>query len=455
MNTSSMLLSTPDISAPPLNTGIAPPKAGSTSPTAAENSDYANRKAAFDDVLHHQIKEHAVTDKKPASAKQNPQTTNTNAASEEASKSQGSTEQLLASTQTEEPKLTDNDFIKPAIGLTINQEQNKELILPEGISQLVNIMDKEIPEETSLASSQQSTVLEIEKQVSATTFPGALVNTPRSLSLQNNGATDPESTEIKLTQESGKFMPPSGKDLPVGQFKQAMQGESQSSESNNSKPSNAMNINPLADYINKSVDYSQQLLKSAEPSLELATKNLNTSTSSLISGIDTNNTLSLEKANTSRLPSINNVENTTAPYVSSKAGSPEWAAEMGNRIRWMGKVNISSAELQLHPAELGSMEIKITTKDDQSSISFITSNNAAKEAIEASLPKLRDLLANSGLQLAQSDVSQHPSSNDNDNTKEAQNKHAASVTENEENTNNESNDQVVRQQGLGQIDHYV
>jgi len=83
----------------------------------------------------------------------------------------------------------------------------------------------------------------------------------------------------------------------------------------------------------------------------------------------------------------------------------ELGSQLSNRIRWMGNLNLSSAELKLHPAELGTLEILISAEDDQTRVSFITSTAAAKEQIEASLPRLRELLGQSGLLLEQGDVS--------------------------------------------------
>lgn len=82
---------------------------------------------------------------------------------------------------------------------------------------------------------------------------------------------------------------------------------------------------------------------------------------------------------------------------------------LGEKIHWMHNAKISTAELHLHPAELGSIEIKIVTEDQQARVSFITSSATARDVIEESLPKLRELLADSGLALDQSDISQKES----------------------------------------------
>jgi flagellar hook-length control protein FliK len=82
---------------------------------------------------------------------------------------------------------------------------------------------------------------------------------------------------------------------------------------------------------------------------------------------------------------------------------------LGEKIHWMRNANISTAELHLHPADLGSIEITIVTEDQQARVSFITSSATARDVIEESLPKLRELLADSGLALDQSDISQKES----------------------------------------------
>jgi flagellar hook-length control protein FliK len=87
-------------------------------------------------------------------------------------------------------------------------------------------------------------------------------------------------------------------------------------------------------------------------------------------------------------------------------GSMDWSSQLGNRIRWMSNLNLSSAELKLYQAELGTLEILISAEDDQARVNFITSNATTRELIENSLPRLRELLGQSGLLLEQGDVSQ-------------------------------------------------
>jgi len=91
---------------------------------------------------------------------------------------------------------------------------------------------------------------------------------------------------------------------------------------------------------------------------------------------------------------------------SQRSSSFDRSNVLGEKIHWMRNANISTAELVLHPAELGSIEIKIVTEDQQARVSFITSSATARDVIEESLPKLKELLADSGLALEHSDISQ-------------------------------------------------
>lgn len=137
--------------------------------------------------------------------------------------------------------------------------------------------------------------------------------------------------------------------------------------------------------------------------------------------------------------------------ITAEAGSNEWGNQLSSRIRWMGNLNLSSAELKLHPAELGTVEIQISTEDDQTRVSFVTSNAAAKEIIESSLPRLKDLLGESGLQLQQGDVAHR----EREEQQTGGNGEAgAGVGSDDESTLEESTLHISRK-STSQVDHYV
>ncbi|MEM1404385.1 MAG: flagellar hook-length control protein FliK [Pseudomonadota bacterium] len=82
----------------------------------------------------------------------------------------------------------------------------------------------------------------------------------------------------------------------------------------------------------------------------------------------------------------------------------EFADEFAAHVRTMVKEGAQEARLQLHPAELGRLHVTIATDGDQARVQFLAESPAAREMIEQNLPRLREMLQEQGLQLAESDV---------------------------------------------------
>lgn len=83
-----------------------------------------------------------------------------------------------------------------------------------------------------------------------------------------------------------------------------------------------------------------------------------------------------------------------------------WDQAFSERVVWMTRQNLQEAHIQVTPREMGPIEVRISVQQDQVSVAFAAQNSAARDAIENALPRLREMLAESGLNLAQSDVSQ-------------------------------------------------
>ncbi|WOJ93307.1 flagellar hook-length control protein FliK [Congregibacter variabilis] len=84
----------------------------------------------------------------------------------------------------------------------------------------------------------------------------------------------------------------------------------------------------------------------------------------------------------------------------------EFSSELTARMKTLVRDGVREARLQLHPAELGRLQVTVTTEGDQTKVAFTAETAAARDAIEQSMPRLREMLEQSGLQLAQSDVGQ-------------------------------------------------
>jgi len=82
-----------------------------------------------------------------------------------------------------------------------------------------------------------------------------------------------------------------------------------------------------------------------------------------------------------------------------------WGQEVGSRVKWMVNSQIQSAELKMNPAHLGPVEVKISVQNDQAIIHFSAQNGAVREALDSAMPRLREMLGDNGVNLADVDVS--------------------------------------------------
>lgn len=83
---------------------------------------------------------------------------------------------------------------------------------------------------------------------------------------------------------------------------------------------------------------------------------------------------------------------------------PDAAIRLGERLRWLSEAGVQEARLQLHPKELGAIDIRIRVEHQTASVWFGADHPAARAALEATLPQLRERLAADGLQLGQAEV---------------------------------------------------
>ncbi len=97
---------------------------------------------------------------------------------------------------------------------------------------------------------------------------------------------------------------------------------------------------------------------------------------------------------------------TGVPAMSTPFGRPDWSDDFGERVVWMTGKGIQSAELQLNPQHLGPVEVRINLSQDQASVQFVAHHAAVRDAIEAAIPKLREMLGAQQLNLADVSVAQ-------------------------------------------------
>ncbi|WP_333620313.1 flagellar hook-length control protein FliK [Pantoea septica] len=95
----------------------------------------------------------------------------------------------------------------------------------------------------------------------------------------------------------------------------------------------------------------------------------------------------------------------STPMLNAQLGSDEWQQALSQQIVMFTRNGQQNAELRLHPADLGAIQISLKLDNDQAQISMASSHSHVRAALEAALPQLRNALAESGINLGQSQVS--------------------------------------------------
>lgn len=116
------------------------------------------------------------------------------------------------------------------------------------------------------------------------------------------------------------------------------------------------------------------------------------------------------------LPTIGTIGQTQLASINAKpllalpvqvpVGQPGWDNSLGDRLQWMVSKHVQQAEIKLTPPDLGPLEIKISLRNDQTHVSFVANHAATRDALEAAIPRLREMFNEANLNLGQVDVGQ-------------------------------------------------
>lgn len=88
-------------------------------------------------------------------------------------------------------------------------------------------------------------------------------------------------------------------------------------------------------------------------------------------------------------------------------GNARWGQDFNQRVQWMINQAVSGAEIRLNPQHMGPIEVRVLMQNDQATIAFSAQHGATREAIDAALPRLRELLSEQNVNVVDVDVSQH------------------------------------------------
>lgn len=100
-------------------------------------------------------------------------------------------------------------------------------------------------------------------------------------------------------------------------------------------------------------------------------------------------------------PKTANAVPVNQPIAMNQSG---WTDEIVNRVMYLSSANLKAADIQLQPAELGRLDIRVNMiPDQQTQVTFMSAHSGVREALEGQMHRLRDSFAQQGM--GQVDVS--------------------------------------------------
>lgn len=90
--------------------------------------------------------------------------------------------------------------------------------------------------------------------------------------------------------------------------------------------------------------------------------------------------------------------------VLTPVGQGEWTQQFNDEVLWLGSQQIKAAAIKVTPAELGPVEVNIKVVNDVATIQFNSHSGQVRELIEQAVPRLREMMQDQGIQLADVDV---------------------------------------------------
>ena len=93
-------------------------------------------------------------------------------------------------------------------------------------------------------------------------------------------------------------------------------------------------------------------------------------------------------------------------HIAPRVGTQAWDQAIGQRVVWMASGAEQSASLTLNPPELGPLQVVLNVSNSQANATFVAPHAEVRQALEAAMPKLREMLGEAGIQLGDASVSQ-------------------------------------------------
>ena len=150
-------------------------------------------------------------------------------------------------------------------------------------------------------------------------------------------------------------------------------------------------------------------VQTASPSSDILDNLLSAIDMKAQAATDNKFTPALSLAGQGQTTSLQNSHTATGIYQSVMTdipGSGDWDNSFSKQVVWMSQQHIRQAEIRLNPANLGSIEVSLKMDDDKLDVHFGSQHAQVRDAIEQAMPRLREMMKEQGLSLADTSVSE-------------------------------------------------
>ncbi len=107
----------------------------------------------------------------------------------------------------------------------------------------------------------------------------------------------------------------------------------------------------------------------------------------------------------SAVPTASGTSVQPSPWLEPRIGATGWDNSLGEKVLWMVSNQLQVVELNLNPPDLGPLQVILSIDNDQASATFVSQHVDVRQALEAALPRLKEMMAESGISLGDTTVS--------------------------------------------------
>jgi flagellar hook-length control protein FliK len=93
-----------------------------------------------------------------------------------------------------------------------------------------------------------------------------------------------------------------------------------------------------------------------------------------------------------------------AEELNAQVGTEAWENQVGQKVVYMVGNDEQTASLTLNPPDLGPLQVVLSVSNDQASVTFSANQEEVRQALENALPRLREMMSESGIALGNATV---------------------------------------------------